>query len=330
MLELDMDVRTSADPDWDAARQAWTLSVDQRPEAVAFPAGADEVAEVVVAAAERGLGVAAQATGHGATPLGPLDGTVLIKMDRMRGASVDGGARTARVEGGAQWQDVVALAAEHGLAGLAGSAPDVGVAGYTLGGGTGWLGRKHGLASNSVTAVELVLADGRQVRATADGERDLFWAVRGGGGSFGIVTALELALYPAPSLYAGNLYGPWGRAGEVLRAWREWTGSVPDELTSIGRILQYPPLPLLPEHLRGRQFVVVESAFLGDEAEGAELLAPLRALGPEMDTVATIPPTLLHTLHNDPPQPVPGRGDGGLLRELPAAAVDAFLAACGP
>jgi hypothetical protein len=330
MLELDIDVRTPADPEWDAARQAWNLSVDQRPEAVAFPVSADEVVRVVDSARERGLRVAAQATGHGATPMGSLEGTVLIKLERMRGASVDAEARTARVEGGAQWQDVVPPAAEHGLAALAGSAPDVGVAGYSIGGGTGWLGRKYGLASNSITAVELVLADGSRVRADADTERDLFWAVRGGGGSFGVVTALEFALYPVATLYAGNLYWPWERASDVLHAWREWTGGVPDELTSIGRIVQYPPLPMLPDHLRGRQFVVIESAFIGDEAAGAELLEPLRALGPEMDTVATIPPTMLHTLHNDPPQPVPGRGDGGLLTGLPVEAVDAFLSVTGP
>ncbi|HEX8205261.1 MAG TPA: FAD-binding oxidoreductase [Solirubrobacteraceae bacterium] len=330
MLELDTEVRTASDPGWDEARQAWNLSVDQHPEAVAFPESAEDVAAVVVAARDRGLRVTAQATGHGATPLGPLDRTVLIKTSRMRAASVDAEARVARVEAGAQWMDVVELAAEHGLAGLAGSAPDVGIAGYTLGGGQGWLGRKYGLACNSVVAAEVVLGDGRRVRADASNEADLFWALRGGGGSFGIVTALDFRLYPVASLYAGNLYWPWERASEVLHAWRELTLSAPDELSSLGRILQYPPLPLLPEHLRGRQFVVVESALIGDEAAGAELLAPLRALGPEMDTVATIPPTMLHTLHNDPPQPVPGRGDGGLLAELPAEAVDAFVATVGP
>ena len=223
-----------------------------------------------------------------------------------------------------------ALAAEHGLAGLVGTAPDVGVVGYTLGGGTGWLGRKHGLASNSVTAVELVLADGRHVRADAENEPDLFWALRGGGGSFGIVTALEFALHPAASLYGGVLYWPWERATEVLHAWREWTAGVPDELTSLGRVVQLPPFPTVPEHLRGRKFALVEAAYLGDEAAGTDLLAPLRALGPEMDTFAAIPPTLLHTLHNDPPVPVPGRGDGALLTELTPETVDAFVGIAGP
>ena len=207
MLELDTEVRTPSDSDWDEARAAWNLSVDQRPEAVAFPRSAEEVAAVAAAARERGLRVTAQATGHGATPLGSLEGTVLIKTERMRGASVDAAAQVARVEAGAQWMDVVPLAAEHGLAGLSGSAPDVGVVGYTLGGGQGWLGRTYGLAANSVTAVDIVLADGRRVRADAENERDLFWAVRGGGGSFAIVTALEFRLYPVATLFAGTSTG---------------------------------------------------------------------------------------------------------------------------
>jgi hypothetical protein len=330
MLNVASDVRTPSDPDWDEARLAWNLSLDQRPEAVVFPESAQEVAAVVMAAREHGLRVTAQATGHGATPLGSLEGTVLIKTGRMRGVSIDAGARVARVEAGAQWMDVAPVAAEHGLAGLAGSAPDVGVVGYTLGGGQGWLGRRYGLACNSVIAVEVVLADGRQVRADSANERDLFWALRGGGGSLAIVTALEFRLYPVRTLYAGNLYWPWERAADVLHAWRELTIEAPDEITSLGRVLQYPPLPLLPDHLRGRQFVVVESAFLGDEQEGIELLEPLRALGPEMDTVGTIPPTMLDTLHNDPPTPVPGRGDGAILRELPPSAIDAFVGVVGP
>jgi hypothetical protein len=330
MLDLGTDVRTAADADWDTARQAWNLAVDQRPEAVAFPESAQDVAGAVRAARERGLRVAPQATGHGVTPLGSLDGTVLLKTERMRDVSVDPAAATARVAAGVQWMEVVGPAAEHGLAGLAGTAPDVGVVGYTLGGGTGWLGRRYGLASNNVTAIELVTGDGSHVRADAQSEPDLFWALRGGGGSFGIVTAMEFRLVPVASLYAGNLYWPWERAGEVLHAWREWAETVPDELTSLGRIVQYPPLPLLPEHLRGRSFVIVESAFIGDEEQGAELLAPLRALRPEMDTASQMPPTMLHTLHNDPPAPVPGRGDGGLLDALPPEAVDAFVAVAGP
>src|SRR5262249_26133804 len=159
--------------------------------------------------------------------------------------------------------------------------PTVGVTGYTLGGGIGWLARRYGLAANSVTAAELVTPDGRFVRTDADREPDLFWAVRGGGGSVGGGTALEMRLDPGRELYAGALFCPIQRAAEVLHAWRAWTGTVPDELTSVGRILRLPPVPEVPEPLRGRAFALVEAACLRDADTGSELLGPLRRLGPE-------------------------------------------------
>ncbi len=221
-------------------------------------------------------------------------------------------------------------AAEHGLAALHGSAPDVGVVGYTLGGGVSWLGRRHGLASNSVTALELVTAAGEVVRADAETEPDLFWALRGGGGSFGIVTAIEFRLYPVESVNAGWLIWPWDEATRVLTRWAEWTGDVPDEVTSVGRLLQVPPLPDLPDAVRGRQLVVVEAAILADEAESGRLLAPLRELEPEIDTFAQLPPAELATLHMDPPEPVPYAGNGCLTDEFPREAVDALVAVAGP
>jgi FAD/FMN-containing dehydrogenase len=227
------------------------------------------------------------------------------------------------------WGDVVPAAAAHGLAALAGSAKDVGVVGYTLGGGIGWLARRYGLACSSVLAVEAVTADGRIVRADADSEPDLFWALRGGGGSFAIVTALEFALYPVAEVYAGALFWPLERAGEVLHAWSELVTVAPDELTSLGRLMQFPPIPEVPEPFRGRAFAIVEAAYCGPEADGAALVQPLRGLGPEMDTLATIPVGGLGELHMDPPQPVPFAGDGMLLSELPADAVDALVGIAG-
>ena len=141
----------------------------------------------------------------------------------MRGVEIDAEARRARVAAGALWLEVTEPASEHGLAPLAGSSPDVGVVGYALGGGVSWLARKHGLAANSVLAIEIVTADGRLRRVDADHDPDLFWALRGGGGSFGVVTAMEIALYPVPELYAGAMWWPWERAAEVMHAWREWT-----------------------------------------------------------------------------------------------------------
>jgi FAD/FMN-containing dehydrogenase len=317
------------DGGWDAARQAWNLSVNQRPVAVVFPEAAEDIAAAVELARAVGLRLAAQGTGHSAAPMGPLEGTILVKTSRMRGVEIDAPAKRARVRAGALWGEVVPAAAEHGLAALAGSAKDVGVVGYTLGCGIGWLARRHGLACNSVLAVEAVTADGRLVRADADSELDLFWALRGGGGSFAVVTALEFALYQVAEVYAGALFWPMERAGEVLHTWRELVATAPNELTSLGRLMQFPPIPEVPEPFRGRAFVLVEAAYCGSEADGAALLQALRELGPETDTLATISPDGLSELHMDPPQPVLNAGDGTLLSELPAEAVDALVGIAG-
>jgi FAD/FMN-containing dehydrogenase len=326
---LEGEIVLPGDGGWDAARQAWNLSVDQRPVAVVVPESAEDVAAVVELARAHGLRLAAQGTGHSAGPLGPLERTILVKTARMRGVEIDAEANRARVQAGVLWGEVVPAAAAHGLAALAGSAKDVGVVGYTLGGGIGWLARRHGLACSSVLAVEGVTADGRIVRADADSEPDLFWALRGGGGSFAIVTALEFALYPVAEVYAGALFWPLERAGEVLHTWRELVAAAPVELTSLGRLMQFPPIPEVPEPFRGRPFVLVEAAYCGPEAEGAALLQSLRGLGPEMDTLATIQAEGLGELHMDPPQPVPFAGDGMLLSELPAEAVDALVGIAG-
>src|SRR5436190_21926965 len=324
------DYVTPEDSNWNEARLAWNLAVDQRPAAVAIPETVDDIAQVVRYARANGLRVAGQSTGHNAHPLADgLEHTVLVKTHRMRAVQIDPAARVARVEPGTLWMDVTYPAAEHGLAPLAGSSPDVGVAGYVLGGGISWLARKYGLATNSVVGIELVNADGDVVRASAGENPDLFWALRGGGGSFGIVTAIELELFPVKELYAGWLIFPMERAEEVLNAWRDWVDHVPDEVTSVGRLLQIPPLPDVPEPLRGRRLVVVEAAMITDEAEASKLLKPLRKLKPEMDTFATIPATELQTLHMDPPHPVPGIGDHMLLRDLTPAGIEKVVAVAG-
>jgi FAD/FMN-containing dehydrogenase len=324
------EVFTPGAAGYDQARQAWNLAIDERPAVVVMAESAADVVQAVRFARTHGLRIAPQGTGHGAEPLEPLQGTMLLRTVRMRGVRIDPVSRTARADAGAIWQDVTVPAGEHGLAALAGTSPNVGVTGYTLGGGMGWLARRYGLAANSVTAAELVTPDGRFVRTDAGHEPDLFWAVRGGGGSVGVVTALEMRLYPVRELYAGALFFPIQRTAEVLRAWRAWTGTVPDEVTSLGRILRLPPLPEVPEPLRGRAFALVEAACLGDSGAGSELLGPLRRLGPELDTFAMIPPPALAQLHMDPDQPVPGWGDGAFLADFPDAAIDALAALAGP
>ena len=317
------------DPNWDVARQAWNLTVDQHPAAVALPDSVHDVADIVEFARQTGYRIAVQGTGHNAHPLGDLSDTILLKTSRMTGVTIDPVARRARVRAGALWADVTAAAGEHGLAPLSGSSPDVGVVGYTLGGGISWLGRKYGLAANSVLAVEIVTADGEILRADRVQEPELFWALRGGGGNFGVVTAIEFALYPVSELYAGWLIWDIEHAGEVLRAWSEWTKTLPDEVTSIGRILQLPPIPDIPEPLRGRRLVVVEAAILSAAGERDALLEPLRALAPEMDTFAVIPAAALSRLHQDPDHPVAGYGDHMLLADAPAEAIDALVGAAG-
>ena len=324
------EVVVPTDPGYDQARQAWNLHADQRPAFVVFPESAGDVVAVVDYARRNALRIAPQGTGHNALPIAWDANTILLSTSRMRGVVIDVPARRARVAAGTLWLDVTAPASEHGLAPLAGSSPDVGVVGYCLGGGVSWLGRTHGLAANNVLAIELVTADGRLRRVDADHDADLFWALRGGGGSFGIVTAMEIALHPVPDLYAGAMFWPIERSSEVLHAWREWTQTAPDAVTSSARILRLPPIPDIPELLRGRAFVTIDAAVLGARAFGAEVVQALRDLGPEIDTFDVVEPVALSRLHMDPEHPVPGMAAHRLLAELPPAAIDAFVAANGP
>jgi FAD/FMN-containing dehydrogenase len=323
----DATILMPGDPGWDEARQAWNLAVDQRPAAVAVPRSPADVAAAIRFARDHGLRVAAQGTGHNAGPLGSLTDTVLVKTSAMRRVTIDSAARIARAEAGVVWQELVEAAAKDGLAALAGSSPNVGVIGYTLGGGMSWLSRAYGLSANNVEAIDLVTADGRQVRADAGTEPDLFWALRGGGGSFGVVTAIELRLFPVTEVYAGLLWWPMDAATPVLHAWQQLTsGGLPDEFTTTARLMSFPPIPEVPEQLRGGQFVVIDVIHLGTPAEADRLLAPLRALRPATDTIHPTPMPALGYLHMDPDRPVPAASDGLLLTTLPARATDEIIA----
>ena len=324
------EVFVPGDDGYDNARRAFFLNLDQRPSLIVLAESSADVVRAVQFARAHGRRIAPQSTGHGAAPLEPLEDAMLLKTSRMRRVEIAPATRMARAEAGAQWQDVTVPAAQYGLAALAGTSPNVGVAGYTLGGGIGWLGRCYGLAANNVTAVELVTVDGLALRVDAGHEPDLFWAVRGGGGSVGVVTALEMTLFPVPELYAGVLFFGIERSSEILYAWREWTDAVPDEITSIARILRVPEIPEAPEPLRGRGFALVEAAYLGDAPSGAELLRPLRELGAELDTFATISAPALQALHMDPADAVAAEADGALLSDFGSGAIEAVLPLVGP
>ena len=324
------DIVTPDHAEWDIARRAWNLAVDQRPALVAFPADAADVQSLIEYAIRTGLKVAPQGTGHNAAALGALDDTILLSTQRMRGVEIDPEARTARVQAGTLWLEVTEAATPHGLFPLSGSSPDVGVVGYTLGGGLSWLARRHGLAANAVTAIELVTPDAQLVRATADVHPDLFWALRGGGGNFGVVTAMEFELFPYGEVFAGMMLWPYERHAEVLHAWHALTETAPEELTTALRIMHFPPLPELPPFLSGRSVVVIDGAYAGSADEGAAAIAALRALEPEMDTFAPSSPAVLSRIHMDPEEPIPYRGDGAVLGTLDAAALDAFAAGIQP
>ena len=324
---IDGDVVLPDDPTWDTARQAWNLAVDQRPVAVVYPQSADDVAATVRLAADLGLRIAFNAGGHNAGPIDWSEPTLLLKTERMTGIEIDPEARRARLEAGVLSQDLADAAAEHGLAYLAGTSPNVGVVGYALGGGLSWLIRTHGLACNSILAAEVVTADGRRVRADRDTEPELFWGLRGGSGNLAAVTAIELELFPIAEIYAGGLFWPIERATEVLNAWRAWIETVPATCESLGRMLQLPDVPFLPEHLRGRAFVLVELAFTGSAADGDALVRPLRELEPEFDTVGMMPAKDLSLVNLDPADPLPYSGEGLLLTDLTAEAIDRIVGA---
>ncbi|HEX2392504.1 MAG TPA: FAD-binding protein [Solirubrobacterales bacterium] len=323
---LQGELLAAGDPGWDEARFGWNIGYDPRPELIALPASAEDAAAVVRFAAANELRVAPQNTAHNPGPLGSLEGSILMRTGGLDRAALDADARRARAGGGTRWADLVPPASELGLAALHGSSPTVGVAGYTVGGGLGWYGRKHGLACNRVTAFEVVTADGEQRRIDAESEPELFWALRGGGASYALVTAVEFELLEIPELYAGALFFPFERGAEVLHAWHEWTAGVPEEMTSVGRLLRFPPLEQIPEPVRGKSFAVLEAVFIGSEAEGAELTAPLVGLGPTMNSLAAMPPAGIVPLHMDPPGPVKGM-NGHLMLDLTAQAIDDLVGA---
>jgi FAD/FMN-containing dehydrogenase len=319
------------DEGYDGARAAWNLNAHQHPALVVVAEGAADVLAAVHLAREQGLGVGVMATGHGVAA--PADGGVLINTSRMKGVHVDPETRTARVEAGVKWADLVPEAAAHGLAGLQGSSSDVGVVGYTMGGGFGWLGRKYGFAADSVKEADIVTADRELVKASAHENADLFWGLKGGGGNFGIVTSLEFALYPITHVYGGNLFYPTQRAAEVLELYGRWSASLPDEVTSGIAFMNFPPFEEIPEPLRGNSLITVRFCYTGEdlEKEGEELLRPWReGLGePVMDTFGVMPYEAMDLISMDPVDPIGAYGHVEMLRDLSPETAETLVELAG-
>ncbi|PFG43475.1 FAD/FMN-containing dehydrogenase [Isoptericola jiangsuensis] len=319
-------VRRPGDDGYDAALTGYNLALAHRPALVVHAATPVDVALTVRTAVAYGLGVGVRSTGHSAAPTGPAD--VLLDTSALDRLEIDVAARTATVGAGVRWRAVLDAAAPHGLGGLCGSSPDVGVVGYTLGGGLGPLARTFGLAADHVRSIDVVTPSGDLVTATPEHHADLFWALRGGGGAYGVVTALTFDLFPLTVVRAGALWFDVDDAPAVLHRWRGLTSDLPDDVSTSVVRLNLPPLPHLPEPLRGRAVLVVRYVRHGDLTAPDPLVDALRRTAtPLMDTVGDLPYARLGEVHGDPEDPMPMVDAGCTLRELPAAAVDAFLAA---
>lgn len=307
----------------------WNSAATVQPAAVVLAATAYDIANTVGFAAARGYRVAVQATGHGAMVVAP--DTILVLTSEMTGVTVDPVARTARVAAGATWQQVLDAAAPHGLAGVGGSAPSVGVVGFLTGAGIGPLVRTFGLSSDYVRSFELVTGAGELLRATPEENAELFWGLRGGKSTLGIVTSVEIDLLPIAEFYGGAVYFDGADAGIVLREWAGWCADLPESVSTSIALQQLPPMPGVPEPLAGRLTVAVRYAAVGDFAEAERLLAPMRAVAtPVLDTVAVMPYAAIGAVHADPVDPLPIFEHHTLLRELTAETVEVLLAAAGP
>ena len=318
-------------PHYDTARRAWNLHADQRPAAVCVATCVEHVQSAVAYARAHGLRVAPQTTGHLAQILPDLRDTLLLRLELHDGeVEADPVARIARIKAGARWGDVVQAVAPHGLAVMHGSSPSVGVIGYLLGGGLSFYARTHGLAVNHVRAFEVVTPDGARRRVDHRNGADLFYALRGGGGSFAIVTAVELGLLPYAEVTGGAMFFPARDAFAVLRAWRDWTVVARDTITTTYRLLCLPPLPEVPEPLRGVPTVCVDGVAL-ESTDAVELEARLRYVSaPILGGFGPMPSAGVVRLHGDPEDPVPAIGDGMLLEELDDWAIETFLRVAGP
>jgi FAD/FMN-containing dehydrogenase len=317
-------VYTPNEPEYEEARLAWNRLVDQHPALIVVAANTEDVSTAVRYACENNLPVAVQSTGHGVTL--PADGALLLVTSNMKELHIDTASQTAWIGAGLLWGEVLEQTQQVGLAPLLGSSPNVGVAGYTLGGGYGWLGRKYGMAADSVLSFELVDAGGQVLHVSADEHSDLFWGLRGGGGSFGVVTGFQIRLYPVTEVYGGNLLYPAEIAREVLQHYRQWVASAPDELTSAVALMNFPPVPQVPEFLRGKSFVMIRGCFVGDTANGEKLLEHWRAWQtPIMDDWKEMSFRDVASISNDPLNPMPSKHSGAWLKDLNDAAIDTLL-----
>jgi FAD/FMN-containing dehydrogenase len=336
VAELEPELRGSlvrpGDADYDSARSVWNGMIDRRPALVVRCAGAADVIAGLRFARERELVLAVRGGGHNVAGFGTCDGGVVLDLSPMKGIRIDPRSSTARAEGGVVWGELDQETQAFGLATTGGLVSSTGISGFTLGGGIGWLMRKHGLACDNLLSADVVTADGRLLTASAVEHEDLFWGLRGGGGNFGVVTSFEYRLHPVgPIVFGGAMFFPLEQAGELLRFYREWTPSLPDELTTMVVFLTAPPLPFIPEQLHGTKMVAVALCFLGLPQEGEAVVAPLRAaVSPAADVVGPIPYRVLQGMFDEgAPRGISSYWKTEYVAELDDRAVDVLVETAG-
>jgi FAD/FMN-containing dehydrogenase len=327
--QLTGPVLTPQDDGYERETAAYNLATTIRPDVVVGAADADDVTAAVTWAAAHHVPVGVQATGHGADM--PMLGGLLINTARLQECTVDPETRTARVGAGVRWQTLLESAVPRGLAGLNGSSTDVGVVGYTLGGGLPVLGRTFGFAADHVRSFDVVTPDGRFRSVDAEHEPELFGLLRGGKGNIGIVTAMEFELVPLEGLQGGGIFYPGSDAREVLTAWARWSADLPETTSTSIALLRLPDMDIVPEPLRSQFVVHLRYACTAPEEESARLLSPMRAVShPVMDTVGTMSYRDVDAIHMDPPVPLPYLDAGRLLEDMGEDTVEALLAHAGP
>jgi FAD/FMN-containing dehydrogenase len=315
------------EPDYDTARAVFNGMIDRRPALIARCTGpADVVAGVKFARAQELL-VAVRAGGHSVPGYGVCDGGIVLDVAPMKGISVDPGAGVARAQSGLLWGEFDRETQLFGLATTGGRRTSTGVTGQTLGSGSGWLERKLGLTCDNLLAAELVTADGDVVRANESENPDLLWGLRGGGGNFGVVTALDLRLHPVgPMVTGGMMVWPRARAAEVLRFWRDYVETAPDEFGSGPAFMVAPPAPFVPEHLQGRPAFGLIICCAGSPEDGDAMVKPFREFAPDLDMVQPMPYTVAQSLIDEAtPHGLHNYWKAENLAELSDAAIDTLI-----
>ena len=324
-------------PVFEAATRTFNLAAEPTPAAATTARTVADARAAVRYAAANGLSVRTYTTGHSASSFGPMADALLVRTALRGGVEIDRAARTARLPAGTVWGDVVAATSPYGLASAHGSSATVGVVGYLLRGGVSFYSRALGLASNTIRAVELVIADGSVVRADATHDAELFWALRGGGGGFGVVTSVEIALFDVPAVITGASFWPLAHGPALVSAWRAWTADAPTEVSTSLRVLNLPQIPGRPSPISAGPMICVDGVILSGTTDLTAarqirdgLLGPLRAIAePVMDTWHEAGPEAVPSTHMDPPNPVSATGDHLLLDDFDDDGVATFLGVTG-